>query len=250
LETKQNGRSIGYLINSISIKFFSQQIEPSSSNAPSASINFQQLSRKRPAQISTDDVEQSETTTTSSDEDDQEPINDEEIRKALQPTPIAPPPIKRRQREDSTSDIEEPKVEVPARPHANVEVDRTEEIQAIRSQLPIITEEQSIMEAIHDNLVVLVCGETGSGKTTQLPQFLYEAGYTLDGKMIGITEPRRVAAISMANRVAQELNMNSEFVKSLFSNKQNFAVLLFLVKFRIKFVTKGRTKKKVPALNS
>jgi ATP-dependent RNA helicase DHX37/DHR1 len=87
------------------------------------------------------------------------------------------------------------------------------------------------MEAIHDNLVVLICGETGknkknknltnyffnfcigSGKTTQLPQFLYEAGYTLDGKMIGITEPRRVAAISMASRVAHELNLTNEFVK-------------------------------------
>lgn len=53
---------------------------------------------------------------------------------------------------------------------------------------------------------------SGSGKTTQLPQFLYEAGYTLDGKIIGITEPRRVAAISMAARVAEELNLTSEFV--------------------------------------
>jgi ATP-dependent RNA helicase DHX37/DHR1 len=42
-----------------------------------------------------------------------------------------------------------------------VPVDRSEEIQTIRSQLPIITEEQIIMEAIHDNLVVLICGETG-----------------------------------------------------------------------------------------
>ncbi|CAF4271178.1 unnamed protein product, partial [Adineta steineri] len=86
------------------------------------------------------------------------------------------------------------------------------EIQAIRSQLPIITEEQVIMEAIHDNLVVLICGETGSGKTTQLPQFLYEAGYTVDGKMIGVTEPRRVAAISMASRVAHELNLTNDQV--------------------------------------
>ncbi|VDN24198.1 unnamed protein product [Gongylonema pulchrum] len=47
----------------------------------------------------------------------------------------------------------------------------------------------------------------GSGKTTQLPQFLYEAGFARDGKLIGITEPRRIAAISMAVRVAQEMSL-------------------------------------------
>lgn len=54
---------------------------------------------------------------------------------------------------------------------------------------------------------MIICGETGSGKTTQLPQFLYEAGYARDGKLIGITEPRRVAAISMAARVAEEMDL-------------------------------------------
>ncbi|VDO32513.1 unnamed protein product [Haemonchus placei] len=53
--------------------------------------------------------------------------------------------------------------------------------------------------------VTIICGETGSGKTTQIPQFLYEAGYASNGQLIGITEPRRVAAISMAQRVGQEL---------------------------------------------
>lgn len=67
------------------------------------------------------------------------------------------------------------------------------------------------MEAINAHPVVVLCGETGSGKTTQVPQFLYEAGYTLGGRggggrsLVGVTEPRRVAAVSMARRVRQEM---------------------------------------------
>lgn len=52
---------------------------------------------------------------------------------------------------------------------------------------------------------VLVCvGETGSGKTTQLTQYLHEAGYTVNGQ-IACTQPRRVAAVSVAKRVADEM---------------------------------------------
>ena len=53
--------------------------------------------------------------------------------------------------------------------------------QAARLALPILGEEQVVMEAINEHPVVIVCGETGSGKTTQVPQFLYEAGYTNKG---------------------------------------------------------------------
>ncbi|EKM79367.1 hypothetical protein AGABI1DRAFT_74345 [Agaricus bisporus var. burnettii JB137-S8] len=82
--------------------------------------------------------------------------------------------------------------------------------------LPVVTEEQPIMEAIMLNPVVIICGETGSGKTTQVPQFLHEAGFgNSDGDnpgMIGITQPRRVAAISMAKRVGYELSLTSSQV--------------------------------------
>ena len=76
--------------------------------------------------------------------------------------------------------------------------------------LPINAAEQEIMELIGANAVVVLCGETGSGKTTQVPQFLFEAGYGLPAAtahrgMIGVTQPRRVAAVSMARRVAHEL---------------------------------------------
>lgn len=50
-------------------------------------------------------------------------------------------------------------------------------IQEARLKLPILAEEQVVMETINENPVVIICGETGSGKTTQVPQFLYEAGY-------------------------------------------------------------------------
>ena len=52
---------------------------------------------------------------------------------------------------------------------------------------------------------MMVVGETGSGKTTQVPQFLHRAGFSRGGKMIAVTQPRRIAAISIASRVASEM---------------------------------------------
>ena len=91
-----------------------------------------------------------------------------------------------------------------------VEVKRSPEIDASRRELPILMEEHQIMDTIRNNDFVIICGETGSGKTTQVPQFLYEAGFgdprSKTPGMIGVTEPRRVAAISTSQRVASELN--------------------------------------------
>lgn len=56
---------------------------------------------------------------------------------------------------------------------------------------------------MHENQILIVIGETGSGKTTQITQYLAEAGYTSRGK-IGCTQPRRVAAMSVAKRVSEE----------------------------------------------
>lgn len=55
--------------------------------------------------------------------------------------------------------------------------------------------------------MLVVIGETGSGKTTQLGQFLYEDGYCANG-MIGCTQPRRVAAMSVAKRVSEEMEVS------------------------------------------
>jgi pre-mRNA-splicing factor ATP-dependent RNA helicase DHX38/PRP16 len=74
-----------------------------------------------------------------------------------------------------------------------------------KSQLPIFQCKKDLLDLIQDNSVIIVVGETGSGKTTQMCQFLHEAGYTTYGK-IGITQPRRVAAMSVAKRVSEEMN--------------------------------------------
>jgi len=63
------------------------------------------------------------------------------------------------------------------KPAFYVPVNRDPELQARRLELPILAEEQVIMETINRNLFLIIAGETGSGKTTQVPQFLYEAGY-------------------------------------------------------------------------
>lgn len=73
-----------------------------------------------------------------------------------------------------------------------------------REYLPAFAVREDLLRVIRDNQVVIVVGETGSGKTTQLTQFLYEDGYGKIG-MIGCTQPRRVAAMSVAKRVSEEM---------------------------------------------
>ena len=70
--------------------------------------------------------------------------------------------------------------------------------------LPIWGKKKAIIQAIKDNPVVIISGETGSGKTTQIPKFCIEAGRGIDG-LIGCTQPRRIAAITVSNRIAEEI---------------------------------------------
>ncbi|KAM3615418.1 uncharacterized protein V6R79_002054 [Siganus canaliculatus] len=70
--------------------------------------------------------------------------------------------------------------------------------------LPIYRHKDKLIQAVKESTFLVVTGETGSGKTTQLPQYLHKAGICKDGK-IGITQPRRVAAITVAQRVSQEM---------------------------------------------
>ncbi|XP_056633373.1 probable ATP-dependent RNA helicase kurz [Diorhabda sublineata] len=125
------------------------------------------------------------------------------------------------------------KVPIPRKPAVYVDVIRNEDIQAARLKLPILAEEQQIMEIINEHPIIILAGETGSGKTTQVPQFLFEAGYALK-KQIAITEPRRVAAISMSNRVAKEMNLSTKEVSYLIRFEGNVTD-----ETKIKFMTDG-----------
>lgn len=83
-------------------------------------------------------------------------------------------------------------------------------MQAARQALPIVSMEHEIMESVDEHDCTIICGQTGCGKTTQVPQFLLEAGFGCPGfperaGLIGVTQPRRVAVVSTATRVAAEL---------------------------------------------
>lgn len=85
-------------------------------------------------------------------------------------------------------------------------ISRLERVEVARHQLPAVQMEQEIVESVLENDVIVLCGDTGCGKSTQVPQFLYEAGFASETRKIAITQPRRVAAVSICQRVAQELN--------------------------------------------
>ena len=96
---------------------------------------------------------------------------------------------------------------------------------AEKEALPIVKQRDEIIKAVKENQVSIVVGETGSGKTTrkvalrrdininrslfasEIPQFLFQAGVH-QGKLIGVTQPRRVAAVTVARRVANELGVD------------------------------------------
>uniref|UniRef100_A0A8C6Y8J9 Activating signal cointegrator 1 complex subunit 3 n=1 Tax=Naja naja TaxID=35670 RepID=A0A8C6Y8J9_NAJNA len=109
-----------------------------------------------------------------------------------------------------------------------------------RLKLPILGEEQVVMEAVRENPIVIICGETGCGKTTQVPQFLYEAGYASTGGIIGITEPRRVAAISMSQRIAAEMNLSQNVISYQIRYEGNVTK-----ETKIKFMTDGVLLKEI-----
>ncbi|MCG7757087.1 MAG: hypothetical protein LZF63_10585, partial [Nitrosomonas sp.] len=72
-------------------------------------------------------------------------------------------------------------------------------------ELPVNLRREEIKQAIENHQVVIICGETGSGKTTQIPKICLELKRGVNG-LIGHTQPRRIAARTVAARIAAELN--------------------------------------------
>jgi len=127
-----------------------------------------------------------------------------EVNKAIYP----PQPV--RSSKDSTNDNKHRMTMVR-------EIQRPPEIVAARYELPVTGMEFEIMDAIRNHDVTILCAETGSGKSTQVVQFLYEAGLSGSSSsdasssplMIGVTQPRRVAAVSTAKRVCYEMGQGN-----------------------------------------
>lgn len=87
---------------------------------------------------------------------------------------------------------------------AQSEFAKTKTLKEQREFLPVFGCREDLMHVIRENQIVVVVGETGSGKTTQMTQYMHEEGYSTFG-MVGCTQPRRVAAMSVAKRVSEEM---------------------------------------------
>ena len=73
------------------------------------------------------------------------------------------------------------------------------------AELPVSGARERIMQAVRSSQVVIVSGQTGSGKTTQIPKMLLELGRGTHGRQIILTQPRRLAARTVAERIAEDL---------------------------------------------
>jgi hypothetical protein len=86
------------------------------------------------------------------------------------------------------------------------EFSRTKSMSEQRQFLPVYSVREELLNIVRENQITVIVGETGSGKTTQLTQYLHEDGWSQRG-LIGCTQPRRVAAMSVAKRVAEEMGV-------------------------------------------
>lgn len=110
-------------------------------------------------------------------------------------------------------------------------VKRKPEIEEERQKLPIYYEEMQIIDAIKTNDIIFVSGETGSGKSTQIPQFIYE-NISVENMLIGMTQPRRISTISITKRINCELGKSAASYKIRYEDTTTSQT-------RIKLMTEG-----------
>jgi ATP-dependent RNA helicase DHX37/DHR1 len=133
-----------------------------------------------------------------------------------------------------------------------LQIKRPSEVEVARFDLPVTAMEFEISDAIRNSDVTIICGETGSGKSTQVPTILYEAGMTQSPNdseknfLIGVTQPRRVAAVSTAKRVCYEMGQGNG--RSILGSSKKGNLVAYQTRFetagagdstRIKFMTDG-----------
>ncbi|KAG5477760.1 hypothetical protein LSCM1_05058 [Leishmania martiniquensis] len=111
----------------------------------------------------------------------------------------------RKRKEEQLARIEERKAQMVVLADDAEEAERRDAMRRQRESLPIHHCKEELLRYIGESAVTVVVGETGSGKTTQLVQYLYQRGYARHGRIIGCTQPRRLAAVGVARRVSDEM---------------------------------------------
>ncbi|XP_010165678.1 probable ATP-dependent RNA helicase DHX35, partial [Antrostomus carolinensis] len=100
--------------------------------------------------------------------------------------------------EERQSPAESSGITVIYNPYASLSIEQQ------RQKLPVFKLRNHILYLVENYQTLVIVGETGCGKSTQIPQYLAEAGWTAEGRVVGVTQPRRVAAVTVAGRVADE----------------------------------------------
>ena len=103
-------------------------------------------------------------------------------------------------------------------------------------RLPICESRRVLLYLVERYQVVVVVGHTGCGKTTQIPQYLHQAGWTAGGRVVACTQPRRVAVTSVAQRVAEEMG---EVVGGVVGYAVRFDERFDHQRTRVKYLTDG-----------
>lgn len=144
-------------------------------------------------------------------ETNQETLSDGDLRfhsseeEPLKPATPAPKIVNYRDSEDEDEDVKRPSSGETKKPNIEELKNKRIQLKKERQNLPIFAASDQVLSHVFKNKVTILIGETGSGKSTQLPQLIYNHEKDKKGHKIAITQPRRVAAINLATRVAQEM---------------------------------------------